>query len=81
MVVIPRHSPKLGTSQGDAKPDDELLLWWWWCFVIIKLPRKWFPIQKGCPCLCNPETRSKAYAIKPSLILTVLILYVVELCL
>ena len=31
MVVIPWHSPKLGTSQGDAKPDDELLLRWWWC--------------------------------------------------
>jgi hypothetical protein len=28
--VIPRHSPKLGTSQGDANTDDELLLWWWW---------------------------------------------------
>ena len=28
--MIPRHSPKLGTNQGDAKPDDELLLWWWW---------------------------------------------------
>src|SRR5215216_121692 len=30
MWVIQRHSPKLGTSQGDAKPDDELLLRWWW---------------------------------------------------
>ena len=28
--MIPWHSPKLGTNQGDAKPDDELLLWWWW---------------------------------------------------
>ena len=28
--MIPRHSPKLGTNQGDAKPDDELLLRWWW---------------------------------------------------
>jgi hypothetical protein len=28
--VIPRHSPKLGTSQGDANTNDELLLWWWW---------------------------------------------------
>ena len=28
--MIPRHSPNLGTNQGDAKPDDELLLWWWW---------------------------------------------------
>jgi hypothetical protein len=29
--VIPRHSPKLGTSQGDANTNDELLLRWWWC--------------------------------------------------
>src|SRR5215216_2501307 len=28
--MIPRHSPKLGTNHGDAKPDDELLLRWWW---------------------------------------------------
>ena len=29
--VIPRHSPKLGTSQGDANTDDVLLLRWrWW---------------------------------------------------
>ena len=28
--MIPRHSLKLGTNQGDAKPDDELLLRWWW---------------------------------------------------
>jgi hypothetical protein len=28
--VIPRNSPKLGTSQGDANTNDELLLWWWW---------------------------------------------------
>ena len=26
--VIPRHSPKLGTNQGDANTDDELLLRW-----------------------------------------------------
>src|SRR4051812_43496573 len=37
MVVIPRHSPKLGTSQGDAKPDDELLLRWWWCSLDMLL--------------------------------------------
>jgi hypothetical protein len=30
--VIPRHSPKLGTSQGDANTNDELLLRWWWIF-------------------------------------------------
>jgi hypothetical protein len=29
--VIPRHSPKLGTSQGDANTNDGLLLRWWWC--------------------------------------------------
>ena len=28
--MIPRHSPKLGTNQGDAKPDYELLFRWWW---------------------------------------------------
>jgi hypothetical protein len=28
--VIPRHSPKLGTSQGDTNTNDELLLQWWW---------------------------------------------------
>ena len=28
--VIPRHSPKLGTNQGDANTYDELLLRWWW---------------------------------------------------
>ncbi len=28
--ILSRHSPKLGTNQGDAKPDDELLLRWWW---------------------------------------------------
>jgi hypothetical protein len=28
--VIPRHSPKLGTSQGDANTNDELLLRWSW---------------------------------------------------
>jgi hypothetical protein len=28
--VIPWHSPKLGTSQGDANTNDELLLRWWW---------------------------------------------------
>jgi hypothetical protein len=31
--VIPRHSPKLGTSQGDANTNAELLLRrWWWVF-------------------------------------------------
>jgi hypothetical protein len=28
--VIPRHSPKLGTNQGDANTNDELLLRQWW---------------------------------------------------
>src|SRR4051812_25300128 len=45
MMVIPRHSPKLGTSQGDAKPDDELLLRWWWC-SLDKLFNKFLQILK-----------------------------------
>jgi hypothetical protein len=33
MIVILRHCPKLGTSQGDAYTEDELLLWWRWCIT------------------------------------------------
>jgi hypothetical protein len=42
--VIPRHSPKLGTTQGDAYTDDELLLGWWRWIIFNKLLNQIFQI-------------------------------------
>ena len=42
--MIPRHSPKLGTSQGDAYTDDELLLGWWRWIIFNKLLNQIFQI-------------------------------------